>query len=474
MEEQQEQQAQQELKALMEELDALVDDGNHSRALELVGSVLQSVGTSELRPQLLARRAGIRLDLDDGEGALEDGREAIARGLATAEVFGVCGWASFHLDKLEKARQYFDRGLKLDGGDSSLLMGRALVLADLDELDLAVADLSRALEEDPDDYHLRGIRGEIFLRMGALKQAKKDLNAAFEADPDDVDVAMNLARYRLLADEADEALAVLADVDGDDLGLEGLLLRSHVRLQTSDVSGARSDAIRASNLFPDEAFAFVQLATVELARGNQTLASKAAERAVLLDPSLSDAYAARATARQLDGDVDGAKEDLERARRAPPELPLFLMGPAATATPPLGAAFDPSNFAEQFGSFFGAGPEGFDPSEAFGKGFEGFGQGPLPGMNPLGMLDQIFDSSGNIRGPLKPIFEMALKNAPKIMETLPPELLGDFDKGELKELDLSDLSPEDMEERMREVYQMLKSGPPESGPPEPGDEGDDE
>ena len=93
------------------------------------------------------------------------------------------------------------------------------------------------------------------------------------------------------------------------------------------------------------------------------------------------------------------------------------------------------------------------------------------GMDPMNMLGKIFDDSGNIRSPFKPIFQMAFKNAPKIVENLPPGLLGDIDKEELEKIDFSELSPEEMEERMRRFYQMMQSG---AGPFSPEDDDSDD
>ena len=197
------------------------------------------------------------------------------------------------------------------------------------------------------------------------------------------------------------------------------------------------------------------------------LAKRAAERAVLLDPSLSDAYMVRGAARQMADDAEAAKEDFERASRAPVELPIFLLGPAHELVEGSAMGLDAS-LLEMLADQTGSG--GFDPA-AFAGAFGADGTaGPMPGgMDPMTMLDQIFDNEGNIRGPLKPIFRMAFKNAPKIMENLPPGLLGNFDKEDLEQFDVSELSSEEIEERMRQFYRMMKSG---HGPFSPSDDDD--
>lgn len=454
---------------LRAELDPLIEDGALAQAYERLSALLVTVGDGEesaqIRARLLSRRAELALDLDDGEGALKDAEAALRLGLRDAATYGTCGWAYFHLDKPEQARVCFEQALSTAPDEVTYLTGRALVLMELDELDLARADLTHALQIDEDDPTLRGYRGEVHILLGDLKAAAQDLERALEAAPDEGEYALSLARLRTVSGDVPGALAIIdiAVDDGDELGLEALLLRSHLRLLSGQSQPARADAIRASNLFSDVAFSFVQLAHVELAEGNLRLAEKAAERAVLLDPSLSDAYLVRGAAHQMAGKNEAAKEDFQRAQQAPAELPLFLLGPAYELAGGASMGFDSSILDLLTGE-----DSPFDPAafaQAFGEESEGqagpnpfAGMGKMGGMDPMKMLDQVFDEGGNIRGPLKPLLEMAFKNAPKIMKNLPPSMLGGMSKEELEKLDISDLSGEELEERMKEFYRLMKSG----------------
>ncbi len=466
------------------ELEPLVSGGALRQAIERLTAALEAMGdsgeTAGLRAKVLARRGECLLDLDRSEEALQDARRSMELGGRSSENCGLAGWASYHLGELGRAQEYFDEALARDAQEVSHLTGRALVAMESGDLQRARTELNRALRQDADAVEALGLRGEVQLEMGELEAAARDLERALEQAPQEAEYALMLSRLYMVRGETEQALKVIdGAVDEDeDFALEALLLRSHIHLVSGDTKTARSDAIRASNLFPDEAFAFVQLAHVQLGEGSLALAKKAAERAVLLDPSLPDSYIVRAAAHQMAGDEERAKEDFQRASQAPAELPMFLLGPAyeAMQAPPLG--LDPS-ILEALGGQGQAG--GFDPSvfaQVFGgtDGEQGHGPAPgamPPGMNPMNMLGKIFDDAGNIRRPFKPIFEMAFKNAPKIMENLPPGLLGDIDKEELEKIDFSELSSEELEERMREFYQMMQSG---GGPfsPDNGDGGDGE
>lgn len=461
---------------LRAELDPLIKAGALAQAKERLSALLDTMGDDQesalLRARLLSRRAELALDLDDDEGALKDAEAALRLGLRDARTYAVCGWAYHHLDKPEQARVCFDQALKTAPDELSYLAARAMVLMELDELELAKTDLNQALEIAEDDPGVLELRGEVHTLMGNLDGAIEDLERALELWPHNIEISIALARLLTVRGDLADALAIvsLAVEEGQDdedyLTLEALLLRSHLRLLSGQGAGARADAMWASNVFSDEAFAFVQLAHVELAEGNMRLAKKAAERAVLLDPSLSDAYLVRGAAYQMQGKSAAAKEDFQRAQQAPVELPLFLLGAAHELASGAGmgfdssildlltgenSPFDPAAFEKAFSHDAGAAP-GADPFAAMR------GMGGLGGADPTAMLDQIFDEKGNIRGPLKPLLEMAFKNAPKLMKNLPPSMLGGLSREELERLDLSDLSGEELEERMREFYQLMKSG----------------
>ena len=464
---------------LESELEPLLQGGAAHQAEQRLTATLETMGeapeTAGLRARILARRAECWLELDESSTALDDARKSLELGYRSGETLGIAGWASYQLDRPGRAREYFDEALKLESGDSTLLTGRALTLIELEEYDHARVDLTRAIRREGETAELLGLRGEVYMRMGQLEEAAEDLRAAAEQAPDEPEYALTLARLLLVRGNVEQALKVVdgAVDEGGEFAFEAILLRSHLYLLAGQGDQARTDAIRASNLFPDEAFSFVQLAHVQLTEGKLGLAEKAAERAVLLDPSLSDAYLVRGASRQMGGDAEGAKEDFERASRAQAELPLFLLGPAAELVEGSPLGFDKS-ILEMLSGVGGEGQGfgGFDPAafaQAFGQGGAGAGPAGMPGMNPMNMLDRIFDEGGNIRGPLKPFFEMAFKNAPKIMENLPPGMLAGVDKEELEQFDFSEMSSEEIEDRMRQFYQIMKSG---NGPFGPDDDDD--
>lgn len=403
-----------------------------------------------LRAGLVAERADLRLEMGHLSDAWDDVQSALEAGWTAPDTYSLAGWIAYTDDRPGRAREQFDRALEADGDLVSALMGRGLALMEDDELELARSDLSHALRLDPENPELYSLRGEVYLGLRDLEQAERDVRKARELDADDPEYGIALARMLMVRGETDEALEVIEDlIDEEDPELEPLLMRSHLRLISGDSETARRDAIRASNHYPDEAFAFVQLAHSQLADGNLSLALKAAERAVRLDSSLPDGYMVRGTARQMNGQPEKAQEDLERAGQAPAELPMFLLGPFYDVLEAGGYHQSMRDLLRQYRQMYSG--------EAGATG----GPGEMPGMDPEEMMGQIFDESGELDERVKPFLEMAVQNAPSILKNLPPGLLkgmGGLDADRLEEMDLSNLSSDEIESQMKQIYKMFQSG----------------
>src|SRR5690554_3017399 len=459
------------------ELAPLIEDGAPHQAITRLSAMIETMGPGAedpgarteddlLRGRFLSRRAELYLDLEEVDDALSDAQAAWKAGWRDGATMAVAGWSSYQLDEPEAALAYFNEAIARKEGDPGMLMGRALVSVELEDYEEARADLTLVLASDGENAEILALRGEVHLRLSELQAAERDLKAARAIDAEDPDYALAMARLHMLRGQVDDAL-ILLDIavgEGTDMALEAILMRSHLRLTRGEQQLAREDALRASNIYPDEAFAFVQLANVQLADGKLAAGKKAAERAVMLDPSLPDAYAVRGAALQMSGETEAAMADLERASSAPAELPMFLLGPA----------YDSVEMPSMDSSLFEMLGEGFDPSklaDAFGKG--GAGGPKMPGGDPMGMLDQLFDESGNIRRAFKPIFEMAVKQAPNLMKNLPKSMLGDIDEEQLKKMDLSNLSADQLEAQMRDFYTMMKSGKAPGGASGEGDVSED-
>jgi tetratricopeptide (TPR) repeat protein len=445
-----------QLEAIDRELKTFLESELYYQAIERLDLILTSIGEFDdyrlLRGALLARRAEFNLELDDETQAWKDAQKAMNLGWYDARVHSIAGWAMYQTEQYDVALEQFNLAVDLDADRATSYEGRALVHMQLEEWDLARVDVSKSIQLQPDDSSAYASRAEVDIHLGALESAMRDIQKARQLDPTDRDYAHTHAALLVVGGDVKAAIQALnVATKGDDASLESLLLRSVLRLTEGDIKGAREDAMRASNAHGDEAFAFVQLSQVQMAEGNPGLALKAAERAVKLDPSLPDAYLARANAFRLKGEDEAADTDYSRAKSEPLEMMDFIFGPLAEH---LDAAallkskpeIAPKNAEAPTGSPFAGMP---------GMGIPGLG-----GLNPAAMLDQVFDAEGNIKPAFRPIMRMAMKNAPSLLKTMPDGMLKKtgIDPNMLDNVDLDNIPEDQLEAQMKLFYKMVKSG----------------
>ena len=448
---------QQQYDAILNEIQPFIDSDLYHQGISRLNTILEGVPEDDehrlFRAALFAKRAELNLELEDDEAAWDDAQKAMNGGWYDATVYSIAGWAMYHMEKLDLALEQFGRAVDVDPEHESSLMGRAMVYFDQEEYDMARTDLSRVVQVNAENANALATRAEVSVYLGAIDSARKDVERARAIDEADPDYALLHARLLLAEQEFDDAIKALdASIGDEDPLLEAILLRSHLHFMKNDLKKARRDAVRASNTFPDEAIAFVQLAMVQFAMQSNTLALKAADRAVTLDGSLSDGFYIRSLVHAAEGREEEAALDDEAAQKAPLELPVFLYGPLVDR-------IDPNQLVgslQQFAPGAQADDEGVNP-------FPG-GIPPIPGLgglDPTKMLDQVFDSDGNVRPAFKPILRMALKNAPSMMKTVPDSMLkkmGNIDKEQLENFDMSQLSEEEIEQQMKLFYKMVKAG----------------
>lgn len=471
---------QEQLDFINGEIQQFLDDELYHQGISRLDVIMQGVPDDDdyrpLRGALFARRAELLLELEQDEDAWEWAQNAMNAGWYDASVYSIAGWAMFGLDESDRALEMFDKALELDPDRLPSLNGRALVHMEMEEYDLARVDLSKAIQHDPENASAFALRAEIGVYVGTIQSAQRDIEKAREIDAEDPDYALFHARLLTATGDAAQARSVLEEaIDEEDATLEALLLRSQLRLLAGDTEEARKDAMLASNNFPDEAFAFVVLASIQLAQSNTALALKAAERAVKLDPSLPDAYMMRYAALKARGEDERAAEDLDRAADEPTELFMFLLGPCFELADMSPLSGHMRQIIEQNMQPPTTEEEGEQPPNPFGGempdgmpgGFPGLGGlgglgGPGPfGLDPMKMLNQVFDDDGNVRPTFKPILKMAMKNAPALLKTVPPNMLknmGNIDPEQLENFDPSELSEEELEAQMRLFYKMVQAG----------------
>jgi tetratricopeptide (TPR) repeat protein len=441
----------------------LLSSGYDHLAIQRCTEALEASDTATLlEGALRTERADLWLDIDRPDKALDDIERALSIGWKRADTYSIGGWAEFAVDAPEDAKQYFERALELDPEHIPALIGRSFVLQQLERFERAVSDLSFAINHEPENPQLYAFRAEIRLEADQLDEAKADIQKAVEIAPDAPEFELQLARIAVAEGRPSEAFEQLTEIDfplETPIGFEAALLESHLALSHQRQAHAKSLVLPAANTYPESPFAFVQLARIGLYEERYEWAYRMADRAVELDPSVPDVYLARAAAAKKLGDDEQADADWERGQKAEIELPLILLDYCYAYDG--GFELEDEILLEFEKPFFGA-----STSEAE-SGAEAFGFDEQPGdeqdfqSDPMSMFGYAFDDSGEIKPQFRPMLEMIVQNAPNIVENLPSGLvqqLGGVDPEKLQQADLSEMSTEEIEERLKQLYKLMESG----------------
>jgi tetratricopeptide (TPR) repeat protein len=279
-------------------------------------------------------------------GEVERASERMARVVTLDPTYGPA-WRRAGLWRLEDgdvagAREAFERAAPLLEGraDVPLCMARAALLAD--DVDLALRHARTAADRAPDDPYVRLVLGTALRRAGLLDEAEPHLAAgqgatpAFE-DPWSAELQADAAQDDALAErgralEAERRWAEAADVYTELLarrpGDDGVSLRLGVALLQS---GRADDAIalydRVLERTPGNYEVAVARASALQTAKRDGEAFRAADGLIERWPDRLPAYLVRGELRRKQADLEGAREDFERAvALAPSDVrgPLFL------------------------------------------------------------------------------------------------------------------------------------------------------
>ncbi|MDR1004866.1 MAG: tetratricopeptide repeat protein [Prevotellaceae bacterium] len=174
--------------------------------------------------------------------------------------------------------------LEPDNADACYLLGKAM--PGLNEPLLAIAHLTRAVALKEDYTEARLLRAETLLKLQQPAEAAADIDCLLALDPDN------------------EA---------------ALLLRGRLREQTGLPQDAEADYRAVSELNPFNEQAYLLLGQLLLSRKRYEDAITLFDEAIDLNPAFAQAYRERGNARLLNGDKEGAAEDMKRFLELSPQ-----------------------------------------------------------------------------------------------------------------------------------------------------------
>jgi serine/threonine protein kinase/Flp pilus assembly protein TadD len=214
--------------------------------------------------------------------------EAIRLEGANTQCYVARGQAYVHLKMWDRAYADFDKAIALQPANFWLYAERASARRENGKLALAIADYDHAIRLKPNDIGFIHRRGDTYLRLGDAKKALADFDVSVKHQPGDA--------WKRIA-------------------------RALARRDTGDLAGSLEDCNEAIRLKPGEWFFHIHRGFTYQARQEWQRAIADFDKAIALGHEAADVYEARAVARARLDDVDGAREDEERAARLrPPAL----------------------------------------------------------------------------------------------------------------------------------------------------------
>lgn len=148
-------------------------------------------------------------------------------------------------------------------------------------------------------------RAQSFEALGQVGLAKNDLRLAHQLDPDNLLTMYNIAG---LEDNHDAIATYTQIIEDNPQFAEAYAKRGIARLQTGDVSGAKSDYDNAIKYGSDDAVIWLNRGMIHYEQQNYQKAHSDLSKAIRLNPRLEDAYFNR-------GNVSMKLEEFENAEK---------------------------------------------------------------------------------------------------------------------------------------------------------------
>ncbi len=158
---------------------------------------------------------------------------------------------------------------------------------------MCIANLTKSIALDSDFTEARLLRAEALIKMCQYKEAMQDIDAILAKDPEDE---------------------------------SALLLRGQIKEATDQPEEAEADFRKITELNPFNEQAYLCLGQLLIAQKKLTEAIALFDEAIELNPNFIKAYHERGRARLLNGDKDGATEDLKKELELNPEEAEALTG----------------------------------------------------------------------------------------------------------------------------------------------------
>ena len=251
----------------------------------------------------------------DYDGALADLDRVLELAPSKTRVYFHRGFARLGRGDYDGAEDDYGAYLERSPDDAWAYFSRATGRNIVGDYDGALADANRALEIEPGLTQAYFLRGRTRLGEGDYDGAEDDYGAYLERSPDDAWAYFNRATGRNIVGDYDGALADANRALEIEPGLTlPYFQRGLVRFGKGDYDGAEADYsvyLESSWSLPYHARALANRALARYGKGDYDGAFADADRALEIEPGLTQAYFERGLAQFGRGDYDGAEADYD-------------------------------------------------------------------------------------------------------------------------------------------------------------------
>lgn len=217
--------------AMIEKADRLFQEKRYKEAVEFIEKVLLKDPANEV-----AHRLGIQsyFWVKSYSKVVELAEGLIARGVTEADVFFNVAVSYSKMNNHEKALEYYDLALSLNGSHHLSLNNKGYHFLVLEKFEEAIRLFDRAIEIDPTMAYSYSNRGLSKIKLGYTEEGLADIRYSFKLDPNNAYAFRNLGVYYFEKGNYDEALSNFRkakEMNGDTEMIDQLIVDAETRLK---------------------------------------------------------------------------------------------------------------------------------------------------------------------------------------------------------------------------------------------------
>jgi putative PEP-CTERM system TPR-repeat lipoprotein len=190
----------------------------------------------------------------------------------------------------EAAYRRLDQTLAADKANLTALLVKANLLAADRRLDDALASAALAVQQHPDSAAAQFAVGRIQMGRKQLEPAIEAFDTVLRLNPRATDAKVMLAQLHLAAGRPDTSVGLAREaIASDPESPDARLATARALIAKKDVVRAKAELDQLLDRFPDSAAVHLNMGLLQGLRNDQPLARKHFERALEIDPKMTDA-----------------------------------------------------------------------------------------------------------------------------------------------------------------------------------------